>query len=95
MHPDRISRENAPDVTKEQAWHVIYCMQEYFGIFDDRFERCKLCERIYDSDEKRPVINEAPEPAENMEEAGKVKLQNIREEHGHYCEGYRVDQEEK
>lgn len=50
MHPYRISRENAPDLTKEQAWHVIYCMQEYFGIFDDRFERCKICDCIYDSD---------------------------------------------
>lgn len=39
MYPDTTSRENSPDFTKEQAWHVICCVQEYFGIFEDWFEK--------------------------------------------------------
>ena len=95
MHPDWISRENAPDLTKEQAWHVIYCMQEYFGIFDDRFKRCKICDCIYDSDGQGPAIKQATVPTETIEGSGKIKLQEFTEECGHYYEGYRADQEEK
>lgn len=95
MHPDRISRENAPNLTKEQAWHVIYCMQEYFGIFDDRFERCKICDCIYDSDGQGTVIKQDTVPAETIEGSGKIKLREFTEECGHYCEGHRDDQEEK
>ena len=95
MHPDRISRENAPNLTKEQAWHVIYCMQEYFGIFDDRFKRCKICDCIYDSDGQGTVIKQDTVPAETIEGSGKIKLQEFTEECGHYCEGHRDDQEEQ
>ena len=95
MHPDRISRENAPDLTKEQAWHVIYCMQEYFGIFDDRFKRCKICDCIYDSDGQGTVIKQDTVPAETIEGSVKIKLQEFTEECGHYCEGHRADKEEK
>lgn len=95
MHPDWISRENAPDLTKEQAWHMIYCMQEYFRIFDDRFKRCKICDCIYDSDGQGPVIKQATVPTETIEGSGKIKLQEFTEECGHYYEGYRADQEEK
>ena len=87
MHPDRISRENAPDLTKEQAWHVIYCMQEYLGIFDVRFERCKLCERIYDSGKARSVINRDIEPAETIEESGNVKLKILQKNIGIIAKG--------
>lgn len=92
MHPDTISRENSPDLTKEQAWHVIYCMQEYFGIFDDRFERCKICDSIYDSDKGGTVINQDTEPVEIIAGSGTGKLQDfIGEEYRDYCEECRVD----
>ena len=43
FHPEKIMDKDAPNLSGDQAWHVIYCMQEYFGIFDDRFERCREC----------------------------------------------------
>lgn len=92
MHPDTIRRENSPNLTKEQAWHVICCMQEYFGIFDDRFERCKICDSIYDSDKGGSVINQDTEPVEIIDGYGTGKLQDfIEEEYADYCEECRVD----
>lgn len=44
FHPEKIMTKDAPNLSGDQAWHVIYCMQEYFGVFDDRFERCRVCE---------------------------------------------------
>lgn len=96
MHPDKINAENVPNLTKEQAWHVIYCMQEYFGIFDDRFERCKICDHIYDSDAGGMVISQDTEPMEITDRSENRKVHNFAEEEcGYYCEECRMDWEEK
>ena len=96
MHSDKINAENVPDLTKEQAWHVIYCMQEYFGIFDDRFERCKMCDHIYDSDAGGMAISQDTEPMEITDRSENRKVHNFAEEEcGYYCEECKMDWEEK
>ncbi len=92
FHPENITAEDAPNLSGDQAWHVIYCMQEYFGVFDDRFERCRECDTIFDSYEEGTVINEDTEPVERDTFCeGRYLHQFTEEEYGHYCEDCRPD----
>lgn len=92
FHPENIMAEDAPNLSKDQAWHVIYCMQEYFGIFDDRFERCRECDTIFDSYEEGTVINEDTEPVEREEVFEEPYIHRFtEEEYGYYCEDCRPD----
>lgn len=79
FHPDNIQMKDVPTLSPDQAWHVIYCMQEYFGLFDDNFERCKDCGCIYDSQNGGTVISEETEPLISQDE------------YGTYCEDCRPD----
>ncbi len=92
FHPENIMEKDTPNLSKDQAWHVIYCMQEYFGIFDDRFERCRECDTIFDSYEEGTVITEDTEPVErNTVFEGQYIHRFTEEEYGHYCESCRPD----
>lgn len=92
FHPDNITKRDVPELSPEQAWHSIYCMQEYFGIFDDRFERCRECGDIYDSYEEGTVIDEDTEPIEIVDMLGQKQIHNFAEsEYGTYCEECRPD----
>lgn len=92
FHPENITSKDVPNLSKDQAWHVLYCMQEYFGIFDDRFERCRECDTIFDSDEEGTVINEDTEPVEGHTVCGEPYIHRFtEEEYGHYCEDCRPD----
>lgn len=92
FHPENITADDCPNLSKDQAWHVIYCMQEYFGIFDDRFERCRSCDMIFDSYEEGTVIGEDTEPAErDMIFGEKIVHRFTEDEYGHYCEECRPD----
>ena len=67
-------------------------MQDYFGIFDDRFERCRECGDIYDSYEEGTVIDEDTEPIEIVDMLGQKQIHNFAEsEYGTYCEECRPD----
>lgn len=92
FHPENIMAEDAPNLSRDQAWHVIYCMQEYFGIFDDRFECCRECDTIFDSYEEGTVINEDTEPVERNTVFEEPYIHWFtEEEYGHYCEDCRPD----
>ena len=39
-----------PKISAEEAWQVIYVMQEYFKLLPSKFERCNDCGRIFDSE---------------------------------------------
>ncbi len=92
FHPENIMEKDAPDLSRDQAWHVLYCMQEYFGIFDDRFERCRECDTIFDSYEEGTVINGDTEPVERDTIFEEPYIHRFtEEEYGHYCEECRPD----
>lgn len=91
-HPENILEKDIPKLSPGQAWHVIYCMQEYFGIFSDRFERCKECGKIYDSYEEGCTVGEETEPVEWMDICGEKQIREFEEaEYGCYCEECRPD----
>lgn len=92
FHPEKIMDKDAPNLSGDQAWHVIYCMQEYFGVFDDRFERCRECDTIFDSYEEGTAITEDTEPVEKYTLCeGRYVYRFTEEEYGHYCEDCRPD----
>lgn len=91
-HPENILENHIPNLSPDQAWHVIYCMQEYFGIFSDRFECCKECGKIYDSYEEGCTVGEDTEPVEWVDLCGEKQIREFEtEEYGNYCEGCRPD----
>ncbi len=77
FHPATISNEDAPALPDDQAWHIIYVLQEYFGLLDDTFERCCECGRIFNSNEEGGCIDENSE----TEDGGSYP----EEDFGNYC----------
>jgi len=49
--PDNIhlKESEVPVLTKEQAFNVIWYLQEHFRILPDNFEQCSNCGNIYDT----------------------------------------------
>ncbi|QUH21751.1 hypothetical protein [Alkaliphilus sp. B6464] len=82
-HPNSINDDDKPDLTADYAWHVIYCLQEHFGMLDDRFERCRECGDIYDSYEGGTTIDCDSEPHNDKEWE--------ESEYGNYCDCCRPD----
>lgn len=91
-HPEKITAKDVPTLTADQAWHVIYCLQEHFGILDDRFERCCACGDIYDSNEGGVTIGDDTEPQKVTDgEGNEVERTWDISEHGMYCDSCRPD----
>lgn len=90
-HPTDIN-DDKPNLTADQAWHVIYCLQEHFGVLDDRFERCRKCGDIYDSYEGGTTIDDDSEPKVIEDNNGnEVKKVWKESEYGNYCDDCRPD----
>lgn len=60
----KISHYATPNLSRDQAWSVIYALQEYFGIIPDTFEICNTCHVICDSECEGFWIDEAQTDAE-------------------------------
>ncbi|MBR1742835.1 MAG: hypothetical protein IJ733_13395 [Lachnospiraceae bacterium] len=41
-----------PDLAQDQAFAVIYYLQEHLGLIPDIYEKCGCCGRLYDSGEE-------------------------------------------
>ena len=52
-------KSHLPNLTDEQAFLVIYVLQEAYGIIPFNYEQCSYCGELYDSDKEydytRPV----------------------------------------
>ena len=48
--------QNQPNLNQEQAFAVIYILQEGFGFIPDIFEKCDVCGNLYDSDMEGETI---------------------------------------
>jgi hypothetical protein len=44
-----ITSEVMPKLTSDQAWSVIWLLQEHLGALPDNYERCDECGEIYDA----------------------------------------------
>lgn len=49
-----------PNLTGEQAWHVIYMLQEHMGLLPDHYEKCRggNCDAILDTECEGRVIDD-------------------------------------
>ena len=50
--PASIQCESQPKLTQEQAFNVIWYLQEHFPIIPDHYERCGVCGDIYNEHEE-------------------------------------------
>lgn len=53
-------KAHLPKLTDEQAFLVIYVLQEKYGIIPDTYEQCSCCGELYDSDEEGQCYEEEP-----------------------------------
>jgi len=86
-----VPTDEKPNLTANQAWHVIYCLQEHFGMLDDRFERCRNCGDIYDSYEGGTTIDDDSEPKMVENDGNEVEKAWEESEYGNYCDYCRPD----
>lgn len=87
--PDGIHFEEKLNLTEEQAFSVIYFLQEYLEILSNNYERCRKCGYIFDMDNGGTRINEDTTIiTDDGEEVGA----NFSEEmYGLYCDDCRPD----
>lgn len=42
-------KRDQPKLSKRQAWHLIWFLQEFTGVIPDHFELCHGCGEVFDS----------------------------------------------
>lgn len=87
--PDGIHFEEKLNLTEEQAFSVIYFLQEYLEILPDNYERCRKCGRIFDMENEGTNISEETEEVFDYETEQYIKFPE--EMHGIYCDDCRTD----
>ena len=76
-----------PNLTPEQAFCVLYMLQEEFGLIPNTYEMCSKCKELYDSDVEGVVIDENTEPYTTTDKNGKTKqIPWTEPEYGNYCD---------
>lgn len=91
-HPKNIKDTDKPNLAADKAWHVIYCLQEHFGMLDDRFERCRECGDIYDSYSDGITIDCDTEPRIiKDDDDNDIEEEWAESEYGNYCDTCRLD----
>lgn len=73
-----------PNLTADEAFSVIYYLQEVLKILPDKYERCKGCGEIYDSDMEGVCIDEHTQKGESSDRFPKEMF-------GTYCDDCRPD----
>lgn len=87
--PEKLTPKNQPHLTAEEAFSVIYYLQEVMEILPDKYEMCRKCGCIYDTYAGGTVITE---DTTIISEGGEEVPGNFPEEmHGTYCEDCRPD----
>ena len=87
--PEQLHFEKKLNLSEEQAFSIIYFLQEHLKILPDNYERCCKCGCIYDSYvEGTNISEETTIVTENLEE---VDANFPEEMYGLYCEDCRPD----
>lgn len=87
--PENIHFEKKLNLSEEDAFRVIYYLQEHLEILPDNYERCDKCGCIYDSNEEGSYINKE---TTIVTEGGEELDANFPEEmYGCYCDDCRPD----
>jgi hypothetical protein len=45
----KMTKKSRPNLTKEQAFSVIWFLQEHMQVLPERFEYCNGCQRMFDT----------------------------------------------
>ena len=78
-----------PKLSQEAALSVIYYLQERLGVLEDKYEMCRECGCIFDSEYEGTHINDDYTlVGENREE---YDANYPEEMYGHYCDDCRPD----
>ncbi len=85
--PEGFTIGNRPQLTVEQAFNVVWFLQEHLRVIPDYYEMCDQCERIYNSEEEGHSLSE------DQYEAGidwyknfDITLEMVMEHEGaHFC----------
>lgn len=86
--PGDIEFTHSPKLTPEEAFSVVYYLQEELGVLPDKYEMCRECKDIYDSENEGASINEESTVVNDGEESDG----NFPEEvYGLYCDNCRPD----
>lgn len=87
--PERIHFKTKPKLTADEAFSVIYYLQEELGILPDYYEQCRECKCLYDS------YNEGVRIDNNstiIDDEGNEVAGNFPEDtYGLYCDNCRSD----
>lgn len=87
--PDGIYTASQPVLTEEEAFAVIWYLQEELEILPDKFERCRECGIIYDRDNEGTGVNRDTTVPDGQ---GKLVPGNFPESMwGCYCDECRPD----
>jgi len=54
--PDDLTIKDMPQLSKKQAFSVIYFLQEQLNIIPDKYEQCDICGKIFDSQSEGFII---------------------------------------
>lgn len=87
--PERMSFKKQPHLTADEAFSVIYYLQEELEILPDNIEKCRECGELFDSCNEGTSISEDTTiiDGDGNEIAGNFQ----EEEYGLYCEDCRPD----
>lgn len=88
-NPERIDFKTKLKLTAEEAFSVIYYLQEELGILPDCYEQCRECKCMYDSYNEGASIGK--ETTIIDDEGNEVDGNFPEELYGMYCEDCRPD----
>lgn len=87
--PERLTIKHQPHLTAEEAFSVIYYLQEIMEILPDNYEMCRECGSIYDADWEGAAISE--DTTVINEDGEEVPGNFTADQHGTYCDCCRPD----
>ena len=81
--PEGFHMDNMPPaMTREQAFSLVYLLQEHFAAIVDHIEMCEICDQIFDTWEQKNIIRWSGELDEFHHDHG-VTEQMLRDNEGH------------
>ena len=68
--PKEITMKDPPQLSPELAFSIVWFLQEHMGIIPDKFERCSVCNSIYDADDGGIYSGDNLEEMKELNEVG-------------------------
>jgi len=90
--PECLQIDYPPKLSEQEAFSIIYYLQEVLFLLPDRYERCDKCGDLYDSNQEGATISEDSEPHIVEDDDGnEIEKAWDESEYGFYCDCCRPD----